>query len=64
MLSSARLRYEEAVARPAGRVRDGCLRYREDIPDEIENCRGAIGELYRGETWVKRLFAFATTEFC
>ena len=48
-------RYEEAVARLAGWVRDGKLRYREDIVDGIEHCPGAIAELYRGENLGKRL---------
>ena len=48
-------RYEEAVARLADWVRDGRLRYREDILDGIENCPGAIAELYRGENLGKRL---------
>ena len=38
-------RYEEAVTRLAEWVRDGRLRYREDIADGIENCSGAIAEL-------------------
>jgi hypothetical protein len=48
-------RYEEAVARLAGWVREGRLRYREDIVDGIERCPGAIAELYRGENLGKRL---------
>jgi NADPH-dependent curcumin reductase CurA len=48
-------RYEEAIARLAGWVRDGRLRYREDIVDGIENCPRAIAELYRGENLGKRL---------
>jgi hypothetical protein len=48
-------RYEEAVARLAAWVRDGRLRYREDIVDGIEHCPGAIAELYRGENLGKRL---------
>jgi NADPH-dependent curcumin reductase len=48
-------RYEEAIARLASWVRDGRLRYREDIVDGIENCPGAIAELYRGENLGKRL---------
>jgi NADPH-dependent curcumin reductase CurA len=48
-------RYEEAVARLADWVRQGDLRYREDIVDGIENCSGAIAELYRGENLGKRL---------
>jgi len=48
-------RYEEAIARLAGWVRQGKLRYREDIADGIEHCPGAIAELYRGENLGKRL---------
>jgi NADPH-dependent curcumin reductase CurA len=48
-------RFEEAIARLAAWVRDGRLRYREDIRDGIESCPGAIAELYRGENLGKRL---------
>jgi hypothetical protein len=48
-------RYEEAVARLAAWIREGRLRYREDIVDGIEHCPGAIAELYRGENLGKRL---------
>jgi NADPH-dependent curcumin reductase CurA len=48
-------RYEEAVARLASWVRDGKLRYREDILDGIEHAPSAIAELYRGENLGKRL---------
>jgi NADPH-dependent curcumin reductase CurA len=48
-------RYGEAIARLAEWVRDGRLRYREDIADGIEHCPGAIAELYRGENLGKRL---------
>jgi NADPH-dependent curcumin reductase CurA len=48
-------RYEEAIARLAAWVRDGSLRYREDIVDGIEDCPDAIAELYRGENLGKRL---------
>ena len=48
-------RYEEAVGRLAEWIRTGRLRYREDIVDGIENCPGAIAELYRGENLGKRL---------
>jgi NADPH-dependent curcumin reductase CurA len=48
-------RYEEAVARLAGWVREGKLRYREDIADGIEHCPDAIAELYRGENLGKKL---------
>lgn len=48
-------RYEEAIARLAGWVRDGQLRYREDIAEGLASCPGAIAELYRGENLGKRL---------
>lgn len=54
-------RYEEAIARLAGWVREGKLRYREDIDEGIEHCPGAIAELYRGENLGKRLIRLAST---
>ena len=48
-------RYEEAIARLATWVREGKIRYREDIGEGIESCPGAIAELYRGENLGKRL---------
>jgi NADPH-dependent curcumin reductase CurA len=48
-------RYEEAVTRLAEWIRQGRLRYREEISEGIENCPGAIAELYRGENLGKRL---------
>jgi NADPH-dependent curcumin reductase CurA len=48
-------RYEEAVMRLAAWVREGRIRYREEIRDGIEACPGAIAELYRGENLGKRL---------
>jgi NADPH-dependent curcumin reductase CurA len=48
-------RYEEAIARLAGWLREGKLCYREDIADGIEHCPGAIAELYRGENLGKKL---------
>lgn len=48
-------RYEEAIARLAALVREGKLRYREDIGEGIESCPGAIAQLYRGENLGKRL---------
>jgi hypothetical protein len=48
-------RFEEAIARLADWVRAGKLKYREEIRDGIENCPGAIAELYRGENLGKRL---------
>jgi len=53
-------RYEEAIARLAPWVRDGKLRYREDISDGIEHCPGAIAALYRGENLGKRLIRLAS----
>ncbi len=50
-----RHRYEEAVMRLAAWVREGRIRYLEDIRDGIESCPGAIAELYRGENLGKRL---------
>jgi hypothetical protein len=52
-------RYEEAVTRLAGWVREGNLRYREHIADGIEHCPGAIAELYRGENLGKKLIRLA-----
>jgi len=52
-------RYEEAIDRLANWVREGNLRYREDIADGIEHCPGAIAELYRGENLGKRLIRLA-----
>jgi hypothetical protein len=48
-------RYEEAVTRLATWIRDGKIRYREEIGEGIESCPGAIAELYRGENLGKRL---------
>lgn len=48
-------RYEEAVSRLAAWIRDGRLRYREEILDGIENAPGSIASLYRGENTGKRL---------
>ena len=48
-------RYEEAVAKLAGWVRSGQLRYREEILDGIEAAPDAIAGLYRGENLGKRL---------
>src|SRR3954454_20058779 len=47
-------RCEEAMARLASWVREGKVRYREDIQEGIECCRGAIADLYRGENLGKR----------
>lgn len=48
-------RYEEAVTRLAAWVRDGRLRYREEILDGIEHAPGSIAGLYLGQNTGKRL---------
>jgi NADPH-dependent curcumin reductase CurA len=48
-------RTAEAVPVLAAWVRDGRLRYREDVLDGIEEAPGAIAGLYRGENLGKRL---------
>ena len=48
-------RYDEAFARLAQWVREGSLRYREDILEGIESAPDAIAGLYRGENLGKRL---------
>jgi len=47
--------YEESVGQLANWVREGKLRYREDILDGIEACPDALAGLYRGENFGKRL---------
>ncbi|WP_426536357.1 NADP-dependent oxidoreductase [Bradyrhizobium sp. McL0615] len=48
-------RFEEAIARLAQWLREGRLRYSEDILQGIEQAPGAIASLYRGENTGKRL---------
>ena len=48
-------RYDEAVARLAPWVRDGRLKYREEILQGLESAPDAIAGLYRGENLGKRL---------
>ena len=48
-------RYAEARDKLARWVKDGTIRYREDILDGIENAPGAIAGLYRGDNVGKRL---------
>ena len=48
-------RYEEAITKLAGWVRDGSLRYREEILDGVGAAPDAIAGLYRGENLGKRL---------
>ena len=47
--------YEGSVAQLADWVRDGRLRYREDILEGIDACPDALAGLYRGENLGKRL---------
>ena len=48
-------RYQEAIDRLLGWIREGKLRWREDILDGIQNAPGAIAGLYRGDNLGKRL---------
>ena len=48
-------RFDEALARLARWIRDGRLRYAEDVLEGIEHAPGAIAGLYRGENIGKRL---------
>ena len=48
-------RYEEAITRLAPWIRDGKLRYREDILQGIASAPDAIAGLYRGDHLGKRL---------
>ena len=48
-------RFPEALRVLEGWVRDGRIRYREDVLDGIEHAPGAIAGLYRGENLGKRL---------
>ena len=52
-------RYDEAFVRLAQWVREGKLRYREDILEGLEAAPGAIAGLYRGENLGKRLIRLA-----
>jgi betaine-aldehyde dehydrogenase len=51
----AESRYEEAVARLSGWVRQGQLKYREDIVEGIARAPGSIADLYAGSNMGKRL---------
>jgi NADPH-dependent curcumin reductase CurA len=51
--------YEGSVATLAQWVREGRLRYREDILDGIEACPDALAGLYRGENNGKRIIRLA-----
>lgn len=52
-------RYDEARTKLAGWVRDGTIKYREEILDGIEHAPDAIAGLYRGENLGKRLIRLA-----
>jgi NADPH-dependent curcumin reductase CurA len=52
-------RYPEALQELQNWVRNGQIRYREDILDGIEQAPGSIAELYRGENLGKRLIRIA-----
>jgi len=52
-------RYAEAVSALAQWVRDGRIRYREDILEGIEHAPDSIAGLYRGENLGKRLIRIA-----
>ena len=52
-------RYPSALEELTGWVREGRIRYRDDILDGIEQAPGAIAGLYRGENLGKRLIRLA-----
>jgi NADPH-dependent curcumin reductase CurA len=52
-------RYPEALRELESWVRNGQIRYREDILDGIEQAPGSIAGLYRGENLGKRLIRIA-----
>lgn len=56
-------RYEEVVTRLAAWVREGRLRYREEVLDGIETAPGAIAGLYKGENLGKRLIRLNPSSF-
>jgi NADPH-dependent curcumin reductase CurA len=53
------LRFPDALREIEGWVREGRIRYREDVLDGIEHAPGAIAGLYRGENLGKRLIRIA-----
>ena len=55
-------RYAEALKDLTPWVRQGLIRYREDILEGIEQAPGAIAGLYRGENFGKRLIRIAREE--
>jgi hypothetical protein len=55
-------RYAEALQELTQWVREGLIRYREDILEGIEQAPGSIAGLYRGENFGKRLIRIAPEE--
>lgn len=55
-------RYAEALKDLTPWVRQGLIRYREDILEGIEQAPGAIAGLYRGENFGKRIIRIAPEE--
>jgi len=55
-------RYADALQELTPWVRQGLIRYREDIFDGIEQAPGSIAGLYRGENFGKRLIRIAPEE--
>ncbi len=55
-------RYAEALQELTQWVRQGLIRYREDILEGIEQALGSIAGLYRGENFGKRLIRIAPEE--
>ena len=55
-------RYVEALQQLTQWVREGLIRYREDILEGIEQAPGSIAGLYRGENFGKRLIRIAPEE--
>ena len=55
-------RYADALQELTPWVRQGLIRYREDILDGIEQAPGSIAGLYRGENFGKRLIRIAPEE--
>ena len=55
-------RYAEALQKLTQWVREGLIRYREDILEGIEQAPGSIAGLYRGENFGKRLIRIAPEE--
>lgn len=51
--------FDDAYRDLAGWLRDGRLRYREDVLEGIERAPDAIAGLYRGENLGKRLIRIA-----